>query len=183
MNPTFKFGHDIFADAKNRPVFTGKIEIEIVREPLYSFTKESLTWEEQEFVTQKELNEILALENGDFNWQEIEPTNESEIYSRYTQAACNGFVLRDGESVETTVTLQPGSSFEYSHSWPTEEGYGSQSIEASWIGDGWEIERNSGGRDCDGVLNNTHKYFHGLDGIQTRGKTEVYDQYAQLAGY
>lgn len=183
MNPTFKYGHDIFGDPKNLPKFTGKVEIEIIRSPVYSFIKESLTWEEQEFVTQKELNEILALENGEFGWAETEPTNEAEIHSRYTQAACNGYVIRDGESVETKVTLLPGSDFEYGYSWPTEEGYTSRGLEANWDENGWQIQEHSGGRDCDGRLDHDDTYFLGIDGVQTKRKTVVFDEFAQAAGY
>lgn len=182
MYPTFKYGHDIFSEG-NTPVITGKVEVEVVRTPRYRFLKESSSWEVDQECDKAELYEILAQENADFKWAASDPKNEGEMIGRLNQAACNDYVKPDGHSVETTVTLQPGSDFDYGYSWPTDEGYASRGVECAWNVDGWNITEHSGGRDCDGGHGNTDDYFQKADGTRSRERTEVFDEFARAAGY
>lgn len=182
MYPSFKFGHDIFA-GENSPVITGKVEVEVVRTQLYRFLKESSSWEADETGDKEELYRILSQENAAFQWAEADPKDESAMISRLNSAASNGYVTPDGHSVETTVTLQPGSGFDYGYSWGTDEGYASRGLQCAWNIDGWNITEHSGGRDCDGNHGNTEDYFQKVDGERSRERTEVYDQFARAANY
>lgn len=182
MFPSFKFGHDIFSEG-NAPVITGKVEIEVVRTPRYVFLKESASWEEGEECDQAELYRILSQENADFQWAEADPKDEGAMIGRFNQAACNDYVRPTDKSVETTVTLQPGSSFDYGHSWPTDEGFGSRGVQCAWVIDGWDITEHSGGRDCDGGHESTEDYFQKPDGTRLRHRTEINDEFARAANY
>jgi hypothetical protein len=98
------------------------------------------------------------------------------------------------------VTLRPQQHMDWRQAHATEEGYHAESMELHF--DGYTVERIdvSEGRDCDGELSYTTKMVTDLEHLQDEpgdagflstpdrpqwlpGRTRVYDQYAQMAGY
>lgn len=169
------FSHDIF-QGNNPPTFTGQVTFNLVRTKMYCFP-------DGDTLSETQLRSFLAKADPEKGLEEVEPDNDFEFRHRLSMAMLHDELKEDGEQVKVEVTLLPGASFSYGYSFPTEEGYHSYSIEAYWTVEGWEVEEVSGGRDCDGQLENTTKYREEVNGDQSKAKTVVYDQFAQLAGY
>lgn len=181
----FRFNHYIFASGAPPPVMTGEIKINVIRTEMFSFVATKTNWEESETCTEAELANILCLAEPAFNWEACEPTNEHQIRHRMSALLMHGDLNRDDPQVETVVTLFPGSSFQYGYGYSTDEGYASHGYDAEWNGvNGWDVEVNDEGRDCDGGINHHTTYSEDINGNPlSKRKTEVYDEFAQAAGY
>lgn len=94
------------------------------------------------------------------------------------------------------ITLKPGQVLHHHQSWPTDEGWRSESERWEHTGDGVRRETVSDGRDCDGRLTNSCTVFCPADKLAARVledypplpewkviDTELYDEYARAAGY
>lgn len=94
------------------------------------------------------------------------------------------------------VTLRPGQSLTWSQGGDTDEGYEWEAVTWTHVGDGVHRHCASGGRDCDGASQSDHEDFCPAAKLWTganwygepmpdweEGQAEVFDQYAQAAGY
>ena len=178
----FTFDRDVFQNGGVH--FTGEVSFNITRTHIYTFKNTEADWEEGESVEQPELFSLLAKANSKFGWEAVEITNEFELRNRMGNMIGHGDIYEDGERISTKIIVGQGAEFSYGYSHPTEEGYHSYSVEVYWNGEnGWHVEEVSGGRDCDGVLETTREYTKLVTGEIIKGRSEVYDQFAQAAGY
>ena len=79
-------------------------------------------------------------------------------------------------------TLKPGQSLSHYKGGPDEEGYWYEEFTLSYDGESVTAEISSGGRDCDGRIDNYVELILMPDGWE-KLDSQVYDQYAQLSNY
>jgi len=113
------------------------------------------------------------------------------------------FRVRENDS-DVTITLCPGQSLSWGYSRPNEEGYSYYSVTWEHAGHGVRASIASGGRDCDGRIDNYCELYCSADNLRAHSwqscimgddtiycgwplweeeSSEVYDEYAQAAGY
>lgn len=181
-NNQFWFNHDIFkVQSYCMPLIEGKVTIEVARTTMW---KVNIGEDNFENMNAKELFAFLAQANEEYKWETIEETNKAVLWDRFNAGATHGLFRTIDPDIQTLVTLHEGSSFDYGYKVADEEGYSVSGVKAEWRDGGWDIESNDGGRDCDGEIMNTTEHRVLFPSLMIEDtKHEVYDQYAEMAGY
>lgn len=94
------------------------------------------------------------------------------------------------------LTIRPGQTLSWSKCWRHDEGWSRETVTFSHVGTGVEVESISDGRDCDGYVNAKSSSYCPIANLSKGSiregvkfprwhdpEVEVYDQFAQRAGY
>ena len=94
------------------------------------------------------------------------------------------------------LTIRPGQTLSWSQCWRHEEGWSRETVTFSHVGTGVEVESISDGRDCDGYMSAKSSSYCPIANLSKGSiregvkfprwhdpEVEVYDQFAQRAGY
>lgn len=94
------------------------------------------------------------------------------------------------------IVIRPGQTLSWSKAWRHDEGWSREAVTFRHVGSGVEVESIADGRDCDGYAQTSSTSYCPIANLRKgsiiKGKrfpkwqdpeVEVYDQFAQLAGY